>query len=326
MQASFKIRPVERFNASSQYNCSDFEILMKIASEDPTMQACLKVIASTCLAHGIDVECETGQATKKFAAFVQRHYVNFCENAIRCMFTCGFVPWRLRRLESGALIPETIPLGTFVWSAEKNAVANRSKTASKNIMSIIENPPKRQRKRPHSTEALAYKIRFVESLGIMEDEVEMYTYVQPMGLHHASLQSPIGGIVSQYRLIAGCLARVEYADEWNTQAKFVCSYASTNSMYAMNEGNPITNDWCVPQNRDGLISDNNLPTEMEQNVYVRDAVMERVMEMKNTSHDPTVSLSSPSLLLRSVTYLTLNTVDIFIAEEFKIGIRVKSAK
>jgi hypothetical protein len=93
------------------------------------------------------------------------------------------------------------------------------------------------------------------------------------------------------------LARTEYADEWNTQAKMVCSYASTSNMYSMNEGNPITNDWCVPQNRAGVLSDNSMPTEMEQNVYMRDAITEQVVTSKPSLHVPTVSRKITLLLL-----------------------------
>jgi hypothetical protein len=143
----------------------------------------MKVVSSTCLAHGIEIKSESGKPAEKFEAFVQRHYTGFCEDAIRCMFTCGFVPWRLRKLDSGAWIPETIPLGTFVWSAERNTAG----------------PTKRKR---HSTEALSYKIRFVQGLGIKEDDVAIYSYVKPMGLYAASLQSPLSGIVGQCKLIS----------------------------------------------------------------------------------------------------------------------------
>jgi len=169
------------------------------------------------MAHGIELECESGKATDKFIAFVQCYYIGFCEDAVRSMFTCGFVPWRLRRLDNGAMIPETIPLGTFVWQAERNvhtSTHTRKTSSAKHNMSFIENPDQRPRKRgKSSTEALSYKIRFIEGLGIVEDDVNMYSYVKPMGSHSTSVQSPLSGIVGQYRLISRCLARTEYADE-----------------------------------------------------------------------------------------------------------------
>jgi hypothetical protein len=157
----------ESFSDNLSYNYTDFEILLKIVSEDACMQACLKVISSTCMAHGIEIECPTGKATPEYTAFVQRHYVAFCEDAIRCMFTCGFVPWRTRKLANGAVVPETIPLGTFVWSTEANHIRNLDTSARK--------------KRKTSSTTLSYDIRFVMGLGYPESNVRIYEYLQPMG-------------------------------------------------------------------------------------------------------------------------------------------------
>jgi hypothetical protein len=83
----------------------------------------------------------------------------------------------------------------------------------------------------------------------------------------------------------------------------ICSYTCANNMYNMNEGNPITNDWTVSQSQAGHLSDENIPTDMEQNVYVRDAVMERVVESKTTEHTPTVYSMPKNSKLESVTKL-----------------------
>jgi hypothetical protein len=281
----------DKFDASSSYHYTDFEILLKISTEDAIMQACLKTIMSTCLSHGIEVEYKTGKATDEYIGFVQRHYVEFCENAIRCMFTCGFVPWRLRKIENGALVPEVIPLGTFAWSVESNRSSGGERVGNK---------------RKYSTEALSYRIRFLHSIGVDEKDVHIYNYRQPMGMRPSDLQSPLSGIVENYRHYFKCLARSEYADEWNTQAKMVCAYTSTNSMYTMNEGNPITNDWSVPQNRDGMFSEKNIPTEMEQNIYVRDAITERVVDSKDVVHNPTVYSLPKNSRLESMTMLQSN--------------------
>jgi hypothetical protein len=269
-------------------------------------QACLKVVMSTCMAHGIEVLCDSGTATKNYVKFVQEHYMTFCEDAIRCMFMCGFVPWRTRVLPNGAVIPETIPLGTFVWTAERNDnVGYRSRVAADT--SLIDNPPHKRRNIP-CTEALSYKIRFVHSLGIRENDVSIYQYIKPVANPRTnSLQSPLSGIVGQYRHLYRAMARSEYADEWNTQGKLVCSYTSAVSMYNMNEGNPITNDWSVPQNRGGVVSDSNLPTELEQNVYMRDAIMEQVVQSKTESTHKPVTYSLPkNSKLESVPHLQSN--------------------
>lgn len=53
----------------------------------------------------------------------RRYYLPFTENAIRYFFTLGFVPWRMRRISTGDIVPEIIPLGMFTWSVE--SITNR---------------------------------------------------------------------------------------------------------------------------------------------------------------------------------------------------------
>jgi hypothetical protein len=286
---------------SSEYEDNDFQILIKTGCFDATMQACLKVISSTCLAHGVGIE---PNATPKFLDFVQRYYLPFCEDALRFMFVCGFVPWRLRKIDTGVLIPETIPLGTFTWSSictSKRAVHSgsqqRYRKYRRNDASFAE--VSSNERRSQTSKTLRYDIKFTESLGIDKDDVHIYEYIQPVGTSFGYLQSPIYSIIAEKRLIARTLARCENADEWNTKGKFVCSFTSVNSIYNMSEGDPITHDWSTPLRGDGM-SDANLPTEMEQNMYVRDAVMERIVESKDTLHKPTVYSLPKNSKLESV--------------------------
>lgn len=186
------------------------------------------------------------------------------------------------------MVPEIIPIGTFIWFAEHT---------------------------PKLGPGLHYRIKFIESIGVKEDDVKIYSYISPSSDRvwnkegHSSIQTPLGHIVDDYRYILNGIARREHADEWNTQAKMVCSYSNTQNIYSMSEGNPITNDWSVPQNRGGHGSDLNLPSEMEQNVYVRDSVTEKVVSSKNTMHIPTVYSLPKNTKLESINGLQ-STVDI----------------
>lgn len=75
------------------------------------------------------------------------------------------------------------------------------------------------------------------------------------------------------------------------QAKLICSYNPQKNIYALPEGNPIINgagDVWGPQQRMGLNTDSNLPTEMESNSYVRDSIMETMVGCKPTDHKPVV--------------------------------------
>jgi hypothetical protein len=60
-------------------------------------------------------------------------------------------------------------------------------------------------------------------------------------------------------------------------------------MYNVSEGNPIVNvDVWNPQQRVGLTTDTNLPSEIEANVYARNAVAEMMVSAKPTEHKPVV--------------------------------------
>ena len=93
-------------------------LLLEMMSQEPTVLACMRIVQSSCLAQGFKCEVRGKLVTQDFAVFMQRHYLTFCEHAIRCMYTCGFVPWRLRRIQSGDVVPEVLPLGTFGWGVQ----------------------------------------------------------------------------------------------------------------------------------------------------------------------------------------------------------------
>lgn len=94
------------------------------------MQHCIKTLQGICLAQGVKLASkgvhDQDPATKKwdsgattqFQKHIDKYFVAFCEEAIRCFYVCGFVPWHVRRLAStGDLVPEVLPLGTFTWCA-----------------------------------------------------------------------------------------------------------------------------------------------------------------------------------------------------------------
>lgn len=60
-------------------------------------------------------------------------------------------------------------------------------------------------------------------------------------------------------------------------------------MYNISEGGPILNGeaW-APQQRTGLHTDTNLPSEVEANAYTRDAVAETMVGAKIVDHKPVI--------------------------------------
>jgi len=60
-------------------------------------------------------------------------------------------------------------------------------------------------------------------------------------------------------------------------------------MYQMSEGQPILNaEGWGPQQRLGLNTDTNIPSEIEANAYTRDAVSETLIGSKLVEHKPVI--------------------------------------
>lgn len=238
--------------------------------------------------------------SKQFQAHVNKYYNAFCESAIRHMFTCGFVPWRLRRLATGDPVPEAIPLGLFTWTVHNNLCTHETTyTNSRPFGSSHARQMRAMRRAPKPTDneeskMLVYRIHFTENCGVSENDVEIYEFIPPSNnithnsLLYRTVPSPMAHILNDYRNLRQAMIRRGFADSWNTQAKMVCSYQSAKNPYGVSEGNPITNDWAVPQNRLGLTTDTNLPGEIEQNAYARDAITETLVSSKESMHRPTV--------------------------------------
>lgn len=332
-------------------NTSPFELLIELMTQEPTVLNCLRVVQSTCLAQGIQCKIQGKKCSEDFQEFIMHHYLPFCEHAIRCLFTCGFVPWRLRRLEFGDVIPEVLPLGTFTWSIISNTSEQRRKmyrpspgqgaasdpqkpvgdaarspcSASQHVTKAGErgtpandgdaygvkrarlNPPAALHVRQQAilrrqapvlddsdSKLLRYAIYLTENMGISESDVEVYEYFQPSNTAgcrksaHSSISSPMSHCITDYCILRQVQEKKVHADNWNSQAKFVCSYSVHGDRYSLHEGNPITNDWVQPQNRLGLATDTNLPVEFEQNAYTRDAVTEALVGSKLGQHTPVV--------------------------------------
>lgn len=318
---------------------------------------------------------------------MDRFYINFCEQAIRCMFVCGFVPWRLRRLSTGDPVPEVLPLGMFTWSVEtlaeremsssaggargdrgystnsyRSAGHNNNNNGQRQTVAVgagQHRPTQQQQKKKQGdggeedeksgakkrsrdeeekekdppaihlrqkralqrqrapvddeyTKILRYRIHFTQNCGIEEADVEIFEYIQPnkdVTLNsplYSTVSSPLAHIIHDYRAMRRAMIQREYADTWNTQAKMVCSYTSDKNQWNISEGNPITGDsWTMPQNRLGLTTDTNLPIEIEQNAYARDAVMETITSSKHERHKPVVYTLPKNSKLEDVSSLTM---------------------
>lgn len=131
---------------SSDGRDETYRLLLELSSQEPTMQACFKVIESTCLARGIEVRIRGKKVSTDFQRFVDRYYLPFAETAIRHFFTLGFVPWRLRRISTGDCVPEAVPLGLFTWSID--SIPNRHPFSQSGYVASIPRSASRRSSQP----------------------------------------------------------------------------------------------------------------------------------------------------------------------------------
>lgn len=337
---------------------NSLQLLIEIMTQNPMVISCLKIVQAACLSQGVTCKINGKSLSKKFAQHVETYYTRFCEQCIRSIFMCGFVPWRLRKLETGDCVPEVLPLGSFTWSVITNTAEARNKRHTKRKKTTDgtnddkqakiandktdkkpekgketkEDEPtakdprdfgdkKKNMKQPSAmyqrqqralkrqadaldaddSKSLRYEIRIVASIGVLDKEVEIYEYTQPVfQTRSTQLTTPMYSILSQYRSLKNTRLMHDHAENWNVQAKLACSYTVPKDVYSLQEGNPILNDWTQPQNRMGMATDTNLPVEIEDNVYLRDAITERVVNSKSSFHNPIVYSLPKNTVLQAV--------------------------
>ena len=97
-----------------------YYLLMELGCKEPVIQQCFATLQNICLAHGVRVK--GGKAD--FQQFVDRHWLPFLTHSLRAMYMYGFIPYQIRKTDSGDKIPEVLPPGSFRWtviSDEKSA-------------------------------------------------------------------------------------------------------------------------------------------------------------------------------------------------------------
>ena len=185
------------------------QLLWELLSHASTVQHCLTIIESTCLACGVNCFIDGERCGYDFQEFVNRHYGAFCRKALRSFFGYGFVPWILRKDANGNDIPDVMPDGTFHWDTE---------LGQKGDGQSLRNP------------VVQYKIQLVHSVNVKPENVYIYEYSPPaLGVStgsflHSTVSSPMSQLLVEYKELRQAQIRRTYADAWNTTAKLICKY------------------------------------------------------------------------------------------------------
>lgn len=262
-------------------------LLLELMTTEPTVLQCFNIIESTCLSQGLVCHIQGQDVSDGFHRFLDRHYIPFCKGAIRAMYTYGFVPWRLRRVQSGDEVPEVLPPGTFSWHTE-TGYDERDQHGSRQA-------PGAKRKRPPSnddTRLVVYRIT-PSSPGLHEEDVHVYTSQMPglditvnSGLY-ATVVSPMSYLLTDYKNLREAQKRRSHADAWNTTARIVSTFRPTLRV----EDNPTQYlmDFVHEKHFAPPAMGNSIfPPFEAHNVWQREQVMRRQFMETPSNHHPEV--------------------------------------
>ena len=265
-------------------------LLLELGCSEPTLQLCFKIIESTCLSQGIACRVNGAPCTPRFQKHVDLHYATFLKESLRAMVMYGFVPWRLRRLQSGDAIPEVLPAGTFDWNTElgPNEEAKGYHTQSWSWT-------KRERSGPRGDDDDSRLIvyRVTPTVGSLKrEDVHVYIYASPAfnvstnSVMTATVPSPIAHVLTDYKNLRSAQLRRSYADSWNTTAHIISTFKPN----ALNQEDPTSGymDFCHESQYDmPYMAQNPFPQMGACNWFERDALLRKQMERPST-HRPMV--------------------------------------
>lgn len=233
---------------------AEMQALIELIQGFAPLKACLQVVRSSCLSHGIRVRTEKGGTlpSPEFKTYVERYYTQFCEDACLYFFTCGFVPYVLQKTKEGLRVPRVIPFGTFSW---------KTNISDKGVYSYD-----------------------VQASGMSDADLHVFEYSMP-SVHSRHLQTPLLPAIRTYIRLQRCEKLHDHVDQWNAQAKLVCSYQEKDSVYKLNESGVVSGyDDCYATQ----IDDDALPKDAEGNQRARDAITEALVGEKETGHSPII--------------------------------------
>lgn len=193
-QSYYSKRPQQGYTDS-------YRVLMDLACNDPTVQECISLIDNVCLCRELDFRIigkasDTAHPQTGFKRFINQHYVPFLKEAIRSMHVLGFVVWTTVKLESGDLIPEVLPFGTFTWMIE-----------------------------PTTASVLKHKIDFMAGIKPVNHRVKAWVKPNFNVCENSSVlptvQTPFCHLIEEYIVLRRAIRRYHSADAWNCTARII---------------------------------------------------------------------------------------------------------
>lgn len=283
-------------------------LLLEMVTSEPTLIQCFKVIEATCLSQGVFCRVDGTEVTDKFQRFIDDHYIPFCKTAILAMYTYGFVPWRLRPVGRGDMVPEVLPPGTFTWYTEvgpddQDSNPGRYCAPSTPTRSNHSQGAKgRKRRYNHhniddgddddASRLVVYRVK-PSAGGVREEDVSIYITTPPSldvacnSSLYATVSTPLSSLLTDYKNLREAQKRRSHADAWNTTARIVSTFKPSMRV----EDNPsqylmdfVHENYYAPP----AVGQSLFPPIQAHNVWQREHVMRRQFIETPSNHHPEV--------------------------------------
>jgi hypothetical protein len=200
---------------NDEYNES-YRLLLELVHHEPTLAQAFRIIESKVLHGVLQLRVNNIPASPAFIHFATAHYIPFCKDAIRAMFTYGFVPWHFRSIRSGDQVPEVLPAGSFTWSIIQGNAANEccdyGDDASKTLLYDVS----------LSNTGSSVKRKDVF---IYETTKPSWNITQGSSVS-STYPSPLAHLIPDYKNLRIALQNRAYADEWNSHAHIITKQQS----------------------------------------------------------------------------------------------------
>lgn len=196
---------MNRVQARNMDVSESYYLLLELITSEPIVQQCFNIVENICLSHGISMSGK--KPTTNFQRHLDFYYMPFLKASIRAMHAYGFVPWRLKKLNSGDYVPEVLPPMTFRWTVE-----------SPNEENCKTNPDEMDA-------MLVYAVKLVPGTKSEENVfVEAWAHPSNVSSHsmlYATVPSPMSGIIESYKNLISAQKRHAHADAWNCTARII---------------------------------------------------------------------------------------------------------
>jgi len=236
----------------------------------------VRILTSHCLG-GSGIQLKYGHLgpSPNFQKYLSKYFHPFCKDAILSYLAVGFVPYRIRKNEKGAKVPEVLPLGTYTWYVARSSQATLG-TPWDDLGKTSEAAQSTE-----ESEASMPLLKYVVHSAYCKEDIHVYPFSSPQILF--SCTSPFSSLVQPYMLLCHkreCMVR---ADGFNCQPSVVLEHQDKILL------NDVSNSGFAIQNSKDMDGKNNFDY---RNMGDRQVMLQTLIEeSKNMSHLPKESVA-----------------------------------